>query len=83
MMLARPPEPKGDTPPQQGCERHPRLRIVLWLLWLAAALLLALFAGHGLAQATVTADLDSRQPVPHVRVVRGAGVAGFDTTGAR
>lgn len=71
MMLARPPEPKGDAPPRQGCERHPRLRIVLWLLWLAAALLLALFAGHGLAQAPVTVDVTPRQLTPRVWYVQG------------
>ena len=50
MMLARPPRRRDDEGEDCGCERHPRLRIVLWLLWLAAALGLAIFTGHGLAR---------------------------------
>jgi hypothetical protein len=49
MMLARPPQRDGDPSRDCGCERHPRLRVVLWLLWLAVALGLAIFTGHGLS----------------------------------
>jgi len=49
MMLARPPAPRGDqAQDSSGCARHRRLRVVLWLLWLAVALGLAIFTGHGL-----------------------------------
>ncbi len=55
MMLARPPRDDGEQGRDCGCERHPRLRVVLWLLWLAVALGLALFAGHGFARGTSAA----------------------------
>lgn len=73
MMLARPPENRGDAGPDASCARHRRLRIVLWLLWLAVALGLALFAGHGLGQqpAPVTVDLTPRQLTPRVWYVQG------------
>ncbi|MCZ7561804.1 MAG: hypothetical protein M5U30_18655 [Burkholderiaceae bacterium] len=47
MMLARPPG-RSTAEDDCGCDRHPRLRRVLWLLWLAVALGLAIFTGHGL-----------------------------------
>lgn len=73
MMLARPPAREGEPACDGGCERHPRLRVVLWLLWLAVALGLALFAGHGLARASapVTVDLQPRQLTPRVWYVQG------------
>lgn len=73
MMLARPPQKPGDEARDCGCERHPRLRIVLWLLWLAVALGLAIFTGHGLGQtpAQVTVDLTPRQLTPRVWYVEG------------
>jgi glyoxylase-like metal-dependent hydrolase (beta-lactamase superfamily II) len=73
MMLARPPRRRGDASEDCGCDRHPRLRIVLWLLWLAAALGLAIFAGHGLAQvpAPATVELTPRQLTPRVWYVEG------------
>ncbi len=46
-MLARPPRPSA-VEEDCGCDRHPRLRWVLWLLWLAVVLGLAIFTGHGL-----------------------------------
>src|SRR5690606_23246617 len=73
VMLARPPERRGEAGEPCGCDRHPRLRIVLWLLWLAVALGLALFAGHGLGQvpAPVTVDLTPKQLTPRVWYVQG------------
>ncbi len=73
MMLARPPERRGEAGEPCGCDRHPRLRIALWLLWLAVALGLALFAGHGLGQvvAPVTVDLTPKQLTPRVWYVQG------------
>ena len=72
MMLARPP---SDDPAArcEGCARHPALRRWLWLAWLAAALLLALFAGHGLAREfePVTVKVSPQKVSPKVYYVEG------------
>lgn len=72
------------TSSSSGCDRYPRLRLALWLAWLAVALGLAIFAGHGLAQALapVTVDLTPRPLTPRVWMVQGdSGQASLQNQG--
>lgn len=68
--------PTSSSRPEEhdrGCGRYPRLRRALWLSWLAVALGLALFAGHGLARepAPVTVELTPRPLTPRAWYVQG------------
>ena len=88
MMLARPPRRRradgaatGDAAPQDGescdsCARRPRLALLLWILWLAVAILAGVFFGHGASAQTrryepLTVEVRPQRLTPRVYFVQG------------